>query len=659
VSSIEPAVVSSKGGYEITLHGSGFRTSIDRILNFPSTDTGNTLTRNDTAGASAVCRFGVYGFSGGGVFETPAEISSDGSYVTCATPRTVFENGKRNGGAVVVAFCDRGSSCCSGSSRSPVTGFGPEFLPNFLAPENVDIAEMAEPNAHVVFRTAYVTSSSPPELIPGAVVTLVGWGFLDSHESASCEFVWGGKRETENATVTKVTSQARVVSSAVATCHFPEEAASINEGLDALELLHLHGRAIRVSLTLHGGSLRLESPTVTFSRVGSPTGRETGFTLAQNSVHRVWNASRDTGVVTGPPDGGLVVALDLQNSFNVSFRMNRAIQHFHAQCAFGTARVAGRNAHGSSFSHFVECVSPAAPRPGATVPLTARPRDAGLTRFFEIGLGDPLLRVGLQFQWVRPAEAGDDTLAYGQPVVATPTRGREVLLSTVGETGPVDGGWLLTVFGFGFVEGDACAFSWLDGNADSASGKTQPRQGVFVSSAMLKCEVPFLKQRVTRVRVMHSYDSSIRSGHKHLGSLEFTATAPVRELELEFVHHASRVLHENGGSLVAVAGGGITAGKDGGACRFRTTVVASRANAGVAPDTESGLECVSPALARRVSGTSNQNLDLVDFAVSASLVSGMLGSCTPVHGRKGLVIAPSTRGALAEVSISQSPHSAD
>ena len=432
-----------------------------------------------------------------------------------------------------------------------------------------------------------------------------------------------------------------------------------NEGLDALELLHLHGRAIRVSLTLHGGSLRLESPTVTFSRVGSPTGRETGFTLAQNSVHRVWNASRDTGVVTGPPDGGLVVALDLQNSFNVSFRMNRAIQHFHAQCAFGTARVAGRNAHGSSFSHFVECVSPAAPRPGATVPLTARPRDAGLTRFFEIGLGDPLLRVGLQFQWVRPAEAGDDTLAYGQPVVATPTRGREVLLSTVGETGPVDGGWLLTVFGFGFVEGDACAFSWLDGNADSASGKTQPRQGVFVSSAMLKCEVPFLKQRVTRVRVMHSYDSSIRSGHKHLGSLEFTATAPVRELELEFVHHASRVLHENGGSLVAVAGGGITAGKDGGACRFRTTVVASRANAGVAPDTESGLECVSPALARRVSGTSNQNLDLVDFAVSASLVSGMLGSCTPVHGRKGLVIAPSTRGALAEVSISHLPHSAD
>ena len=94
-----------------------------------------------------------------------------------------------------------------------------------------------------------------------------------------------------------------------------------------------------------------------------------------------------------------------------------------------------------------------------------------------------------------------------------------------------------------------------------------------------------------------------------------------------------------GGNLAAETGDEL-------ACRFRAVVVAARRGA------RGAAECVSPALARRVTALADPApfafgaaADLVDFAVGASRVAGMLGAEAPEDAGLGLVVAPATDGA--------------
>ena len=60
------------------------------------------------------------------------------------------------------------------------------------------------------------------------------------------------------------------------------------------------------------------------------------------------------------------------------------------------------------------------------------------------------------------------------------------------DAGPTNGGWLVSLYGDGFLPGDGCALVVSGGNTDKCS-----TPGYFVSSAILRCEAPDLT-RVSR-----------------------------------------------------------------------------------------------------------------------------------------------------------------
>ena len=638
VSSIFPSVISSTGGDVLTLHGNGFRSAIERMEIIPDTASGKTSTRNDTKGTKSVCRFGVHGSANAGVFETSANIASDGLSVTCVAPN-IF--GDWNGGAVVVEFCDPSSSCCSSPEPLALMANRNLYPANFFPP-SLPVAQAER--SRVLFRRAKVVSSSPASIDArvGAIVTLKGWGFVDLDEGASCVFAFKGSGDAY-ATIT-VTSDARVISSAGATCEFP----SVDESLIS------PGARVTVtsSLLLHGGSLVLASPSslLVFATdaPGSPP-----FQLAQ-STQSVWNETLKSTVVEGSSFGGSTVALEQPTPEDSNFSTARfdplvSGQHkehaIDAACAFGTTKVSGRNVG----LRRVECTSPSAPRVNASVPLSATPRRFG-NRFSEIGVRTGETKPGAVFQWIEgtavdAALVADDTLTV--PRVST-----GVVAFQGPAPGPADGGWFVLLRGFGFIESDSCFFeSFLSqNNLNTVDSSTVGR---FISSALLLCEVPSLVGTYATTLGIGGEFESI--ANKRFGAIEFTATIPVDQNTLPFVDQSSMVLAEQGGSFVRVVRGGISSGNTGGVCRFRAVHVASRVRKN--DGAKNSAECVSPALAHRVVGRNNPSANLVDFAVASSHTSGLAGSVTPGNAERGLVIAPFVDGAVAVATASPAPPS--
>ena len=701
-------MVSSAGGDVVSLHGSGFRGGVDRMLRFP-TRVGDAATRNDTAGARAVCRFGRGASMNDAVIESPATIAADGESATCVSP--AFPGGGAGGGVVVVEFCDPASSCCS--DPEPMAPLASRSLyPARFLPPSLTVA--AAERARVAFRRAEVTSVAPAAVDArlGAVAHLKGWGFDGFGGAATCaftfartrSFVAGSDPNMSSALVT-LTSQARIVSGAEATCELP--------ALDPSLVPPGARLAVSATLALHGGAVSVTAPTPILAVAADAAPGASALELADNLQVSRRASSALLAYVRGAKEGGLAVALrtrakaEAENENDASFdpAATRAFPDLmsggiDAACAFGTVVVAARRLG----ARRVECVSPAAPRENATAPLAATARAAG-ARFDGVGVGETRdFRV--LFEWRDAfANASLDSKVAGVEVLAALYAERAayansnrsatrtgpspfVVASQGGASGPADGGWLLSlrgVFRFSRAHGAnafSCAFTLPARDGETAGSLGAPfatAPARVVSGALIVCEVPAvardggdeagtgLRARRFPARV------SVRESRSSLGLsnlsppdeetapvsfVEFEATAPLADgASLALADGASRVVAAGGGSVVGVVGGNLAAETgDELACRFRAVVVAARRGA------RGAAECVSPALARRVTALADPApfafgaaADLVDFAVGASRVAGMLGAEAPEDAGLGLVVAPATDGALASAAASPAP----
>ena len=710
IAAVTPAVVSSAGGDVVSLHGSGFRGGVDRMLRFP-TRVGDAATRNDTAGARAVCRFGRGASMNDAVIESPATIAADGESATCVSP--AFPGGGAGGGVVVVEFCDPASSCCS--DPEPMAPLASRSLyPARFLPPSLTVA--AAERARVAFRRAEVTSVAPAAVDArlGAVAHLKGWGFDGFGGAATCaftfartrSFVAGSDPNMSSALVT-LTSQARIVSGAEATCELPALDPSLAPPGARL--------AVSATLALHGGAVSVTAPTPILAVAADAAPGASALELADNLQVSRRASSALLAYVRGAKEGGLAVALrtrarlktEAENEGAASFdpAATRAFPDLmsggiDAACAFGTVVVAARRLG----ARRVECVSPAAPRENATAPLAATARAAG-ARFDGVGVGETSdFRV--LFEWRDAfANASLDSKVAGVEVLATLYAERAAyansnrsatrtgpspfaVASQGGASGPADGGWLLSlrgVFRFSRAHGAnafSCAFTLPARDGETAGSLGAPfatAPARVVSGALIVCEVPAvardggdeagtgLRARRFPARV------SVRESRSSLGLsnlsppdeetapvsfVEFEATAPLADgASLALADGASRIVAAGGGSVVGVVGGNLAAETgDELACRFRAVVVAARRGA------RGAAECVSPALARRVTALADPApfafgaaADLVDFAVGASRVAGMLGAEAPEDAGLGLVVAPATDGALASAAASPAP----
>ena len=707
IAAVTPAVVSSAGGDVVSLLGSGFRGGVDRALRFPSP--GDATTRNDTAGARAVCRFGRGASTNDAVVETPAVIAADGESATCVSP--AFSG--KGGGVVVVEFCDPASSCCS--DPEPLAPLASRSLyPARFLPPSLTVA--AAERARIAFRRAEVTSVAPVAIDArlGAVVHVKGWGF-DGAGGAACAFAFARGRfvadstgrfnasdptndaEDASSTLVTVTSEARILSGAEATCELP--------ALDASRAPPGARLAVSATLQMHGGAVSAASPTSILAVAADAAPGSSALVIAddlQVSYRRAANASNERTLahVRGAAEGGLAVALRTRapaeprsaarappaSGGGAGFDPT-ATREFpehtsgglDAACAFGTTVVAARGVA----ARRVECVSPAAPRTNATAPLTATTRAAG-ARFDNVGAG---ASDGAAFEWVGGGAsflpAGIDALAalYAErasaEVHASDTRSAPfAVASQGGASGPADGGWLLSLravgsrASLGAPFSFSCAFSLPARDGETAGSLGAPfatAPARLVSGALIVCEVPAIARGDARatarasIRATSSLGAAPVSGEPApVSFVEFAATTPLRGASLAFADRASRVIAAAGGSVVGVVGGALAAEpEDERACRFRAVVVAARRGA------RGAAECASPALAQRVTALAGPApfafgvaADLVDFAVGASRVAGMLGAAAPEDAGLGLVVAPATDGARAAAAAPAPPRGA-
>ena len=703
VAAVTPAVISSAGGDVVTMHGSGFRGGVDRLLRFPTP--GDGTTRNDTAGARAVCRFGRGASSNDAVIESPATIAADGESVTCVSP--AFPDGSAGGGVVVVEFCDPASSCCS--DPEPMAPLASRSLyPARFLPPSLTVA--AAERARVTFRRAEVTSVAPVAVDArlGAVVHVKGWGFEGSGGAATCAFAFTRKRFVSGSTnrfnnsdpnvsvrVT-VTSEAHIVSGAEATCELP--------ALDQSRAPPGARLAVSVTLRMHGGAVAATSPTSILAVAADAAPGSSALELADDLVavsRPAANASDALAYVRGAAEGGFAVALRTRSpedegaaraptnsSGSVGYDPTTTREFpeltsggVDAACAFGTVTVAARRLS----ARRVECVSPAAPRENATAPLSATARAAG-ARFDVVGVGSRRAA----FEWVGGGSsvAGIAALAalYAERAEASSDAAVSVsarpapfaVASQGGASGPADGGWLLSLRGAGFDGGArdgkmSCAFSLPARDCETAGSLGAPfatAPARLVSGSLIVCEVPAILAAGTRLGAGATARVSIRETssldalfsfspperEREVSFVEFAATAPLRGASLALADRASRVVAAGGGSVVGVVGGDLAETSTDRACRFRAVVVAARRGA------DGGAECASPALARRVTALSGPApfafgaaADLVDFAVGAARVAGMLGAEAPRDAGLGLLVAPATDGAAAMSIASPAP----
>ena len=223
----------------------------------------------------------------------------------------------------------------------------------------------------------------------GAVAHLKGWGFDGFGGAATCAFTFArtrsfvaGSDPNMSSVLVTLTSQARIVSGAEATCELPALDPSLAPPGARL--------AVSATLALHGGAVSVTAPTPILAVAADAAPGASALELADNLQVSRRASSALLAYVRGAKEGGLaVVALrtraktEAENEGAASFdrAATRAFPDLmsggiDAACAFGTVVVAARRLG----ARRVECVSPAAPRENATAPLAATARAAGARR---------------------------------------------------------------------------------------------------------------------------------------------------------------------------------------------------------------------------------------------------------------------------------------
>ena len=589
------------------------------MLRFP-TRVGDAATRNDTAGARAVCRFGRGASMNDAVIESPAAIAADGESATCVSP--AFPGGGAGGGVVVVEFCDPASSCCS--DPEPMAPLASRSLyPARFLPPSLTVA--AAERARVAFRRAEVTSVAPAAVDArlGAVAHLKGWGFDGFGGAATCaftfartrSFVAGSDPNMSSALVT-LTSQARIVSGTEATCELPALDPSLAPPGARL--------AVSATLALHGGAVSVTAPTPILAVAADAAPGASALELADNLQVSRRASSALLAYVRGAKEG-LAVALrtrprlrtEAENEGAASFDPAAAAfpdlmsGGIDAACAFGTVVVAARRLG----ERRVECVSPAAPRENATAPLAATARAAGArrrrwrrrdARFSSAFRVEGRVRERVLDSKVAGVEVlaalYAERAAYANSNRSATRTGPSpfAVASQGGASGPADGGWLLSlrgVFGFRGLTGRTlfvrvysprarrrnrrvprCAVrhraragrEWCAHRVRSARGRGDggDEAGTGLRARASRRASPFAVAFESRsLESLAAPDEETAP----VSFVEFEATAPLADgASLALADGASRVVAAGGGSVVGVVGGNLAAETgDELACRFR------------------------------------------------------------------------------------------
>ena len=143
----------------------------------------------------------------------------------------------------------------------------------------------------------------------GAVAHLKGWGFDGFGGAATCaftfartrSFVAGSDPNMSSALVT-LTSQARIVSGAEATCELP----ALDPSLGRAQGARL---AVSATLALHGGAVSVTAPTPILAVAADAAPGASALELADNLRASRRASSALLAYVRGAKEGGLAVAL--------------------------------------------------------------------------------------------------------------------------------------------------------------------------------------------------------------------------------------------------------------------------------------------------------------------------------------------------------------
>lgn len=186
---------------------------------------------------------------------------------------------------------------------------------------------------------------------------------------------------------------------------------------------------------------------------------------------------------------------------------------------------------------------------------------------------------------------------------------------SAGVAGPLYGGWALTLSGSGFQPGDGCSLHVAPGAVNS--GVDDPSNGVFVSSALIKCVAPKLEadpeswylegegggwvtQIVARLAVESFETSSIGAVVANVNNISAVSNSYATMTTVEWASNDPVFLNVDGGTEVHVIAQNGTASTVSASCRFGTIQVL--ANSGWSNSTNTTyattttrMRCISPA----------------------------------------------------------------
>lgn len=623
----------------------------------------NSVSKFD--GLNAVC---IFGSSSAGNRTSPADVISD-TAVLCFPPDVAHDVA-----VVQPVFCDYSLGCCTGETTVDYHIENATTRPydaNYVSYAMNEAPMYDTPS--LTFSRGEITNMLPAAIDEalGGILTVTGYGFSPSIDTnfvngaPKCAFRYGSSSES-------FYTDAELISDTLMKCEFPTRSRADMENAEArtsveIALVYLYGdeawsyhtgwiEVVVSSYDLHFG---LDEPLTSVSELG-------GSVLSITAIFD----EPDTSSVRVKRDSGRVTSTDVACAFGtvrpISARYNESE-------TFECVAPAAPRATPTSVPLFVSLFASSMFTSFSQLTLlsssgeldyVAQPivTDIFPRQLFAVPTANLLFAVGSDFPSFSPRCRLNSTyltvnsylsselvLCSGVGVGGATPGFHAVLVDnymlnvddvyspgnydngvmirddayvgtivTAGVTGPLYGGWALTVSGSGFLPGDGCSLHVAPGEPNEVLD--DPTFGHFVSSALMKCLAPrveenpeswylpdessgWVTQLVARLAVESVDRNNDPKSHVKLfhglNNASALANSYAEATSIEFTREEHVFLNPQGGSELALVAKNGTASFLSSSCRFGTIqVLADWSWSSNETSTTSLVRCISPAFGK-------------------------------------------------------------